>query len=145
MIVTSQQNRIELLTRPGPTRYPLTVPQVTVSEPEGLDDHQVREVQENIANLTQEMLGDEMALQVAQNVSQMLADYNKAKRAVSQKRDYSSLHEAALEEQRLKLTQKMALEEEAENEDMSGLVTNSSFLSLLYVKKESLFARRANQ
>ena len=98
-----------------------------VSEPEGLEDHQVREVQENIASLTQEMLGDEMALQVAQNVSQMLADYNKAKRGVSQKKDYSSLHEAALEEQRLRMRQKMAPEEEAENEDMSGLVSNSIF------------------
>ena len=107
---------------------------MAVSEPEGLEDHQVREVQENIACLTQEMLGDEMALQVAQNVSQMLADYNKAKRGVSQKKDYSSLHEAALEEQRLRMRQKMAPEEEAENEDMSGLVTNF-FSCFLLVKK----------
>ena len=105
----------------------MTVPQVEVSEPEGLEEYQVREVQENIGSLTQEMLGDEMALQVAQNVSQMLADYNKAKRGVSQKKDYSSLHEAALEEQRLRMRQKMAPEEEAEKEDMSGLVSNSIF------------------
>ena len=109
---------------------------MAVSEPEGLEDHQVREVKENIACLTQEMLGDEMALQVAQNVSQMLADYNKAKRGVSQKKDYSSLHEAALEEQRLRMRQKMAPEEEAENEDMSGLVTN--FFSCFLLVKKSL-------
>ena len=66
-----------------------------MTNPEGLDACQLVEVKDNIGQCAREMLGTEMACQIAQNVSQMLADYNKTKRAShGAKKDYASLAEA---------------------------------------------------
>ena len=76
-----------------PLRYPKSPPQVALINTQGLDEGHLAEVKGNINQLASEMIGDEMACQIAQNVSQMLADYNKAKRAIA-KKDYASLAEA---------------------------------------------------
>ena len=76
-----------------PLRYPKSAPQVSLVNTQGLDETQLAEVKNNVGLLATEMIGDEMACQIAQNVSQMLADYNKAKR-VTAKKDYASLAEA---------------------------------------------------